>query len=274
LDGLSTLIEQELNQEVLSYTVEEMSVVAEIYLAETCCRLHYNQLLDKNEFPELMSSRQFAAWLNDRKGRLNKTLIPGLLRLYVADNPKHFKDGRWLAVHLPIAMGYIYDKTQDRGCVKDPKVRLLFAQSFTDREWVRCATGVFGLKMLEFLAVRKRLWTEYGRAVVQATLESREIEKSFIAGLGRYVKNGLPESDFRRLEQLAKNYSPQLFRNILEKIESEATREYRNYLKIKSRLEGLLQRLADRAKFSAPEGRPALPSPEDLQPEALQDAFW
>jgi hypothetical protein len=251
-----------------------MSIAAEVYLAETCCRLHYNQLLRKGDFPGLVGSQQLTAWLNDRRSKSNKTLIPGLLRLYIADNPGHFRDGRWLAVHLPVAMGYIHDKTQDKHYVKDPRTRLLFARSFADQEWVKCATGVFGLKMLELLAARKKLWTEYGRAVVRATLESREIEKRFIAGLGRYVKNGLPESDFRRLEQIAKSYSPQIFRNVLEKIECEATREYQHYLKVKSRLEDLLRRLSDRARLSAPEERPALLPPEGLRPEALQDAFW
>ncbi|MEW6772051.1 MAG: hypothetical protein AB1330_11790, partial [Bacillota bacterium] len=89
MDRLSTLIQQELNQEVLSYTVEEMSVAAEIYLAETCCRLHYNQLLHKDDFPGLVGSRQLIAWLNDRRSKSNGTPIPGLLRLYIASNPGH-----------------------------------------------------------------------------------------------------------------------------------------------------------------------------------------
>lgn len=263
--NLLELIDRSLRGEIIAYSIEELSAAAEIFIAETYARTYYNQVLNKNDFPDLMGSQQFLAWINDHtNGRTGKTR-PGLLRLYVTDNPSHFEKGRWLAAYLPVAMAYAQGKMQDKNYVKPLGVRLLAARSFADEEWLRCATGLFGVKMLEFLARHKTLRTESARAIVEANQRFRAEVKEFAAVLFRARKNGLSDQDFRRLEDVIQRAVPaKIFGDVLRKIRAESGFEYRQYLRLKPRLEGLLQEVARQSALLLPGEQATL---DELQPE-------
>ncbi|RPF49597.1 hypothetical protein EDD75_0415 [Thermodesulfitimonas autotrophica] len=249
---LLELIDRDLYSEIIAHSMEELSAAAEIFIAETYARTYYNQILNKNDFPGLLGSQQFVAWINDHTGRTGKTR-PGLLRLYIADNPSHFKKEKWLTIYLPVAMAYARDKMQDKSYVKRGEVRLLAARSFADEEWLRRATGLFGVKMLEFLARHKALRTEAARAVVEANQQFRTEVKEFTAVLFRARKDGLPDHAFRRLEDMIQRTVPtRIFGDVLRKIRAESGFEYRQYLRLKPRLEGLLREVARQSALLLP----------------------
>lgn len=267
--NLPELIDRNLRSEIIAHSMEELSAAAEIFIAETHARTHYNQILNKDDFPGLLGSRQFGAWIDDRTGRTGRTR-PGILRLYIADNPSHFENGRWLAVYLPVAMAYARDKMQDKSYVKRGEVRLIAARSFADGEWLRRATGLFGVKMLEFLARRKALRTEAARAIVEANQRFRVEVKEFAAVLFRAKKDGLPDYALRRLEDMIQRTVPaRIFGDVLRKIQAESGFEYRRYLQVKPRLEKLLQEIARQSALFLKEGQDsqsqllfALPEPK------------
>jgi hypothetical protein len=262
---LLSTIEDDLQREIIAHSVEEMSAAAEIFIAETYARLYYNQILDGDSFPGLMGSQQFLAWVNDHANAKTGRVRPGLLRLYIADNPSHFEGGRWLAVYIPVAMAYVRDRMQDRDYVRRAEVRALAARSFADVEWLRCATGLFGVKMLEFLASRRALRTQAARAIVEANLRCRAMIKEFAMVLGRAKKDGFPDEALVRLERAVHQTTPRLvFMDVLRQISAEAGSEYRHSRRAKARLERLLREIARQSALSPAFEVAALPGQVEL----------
>ncbi|WP_134643014.1 hypothetical protein [Ammonifex thiophilus] len=223
-------------------SVEDASAAAEIFIAETYARLYFNQILPAKEFPGLMSSHQFLAWVNDHRqsGR------PGLLQLYIKNFPQHFSpSGRWYAIYLPVALSFAREKLSDKNYVRSARTRALAKKSFESEEWVRAAAGVFGVKMLEFLAARRALRTDAARAIVEANCQFRFLVKEFAAVVGRVGKSGDPEY-LARVKEMFDAVPVQVFTKVLRKIEAQSGIEYRQYLKVKPRMLRLLGKTGER----------------------------
>lgn len=253
---LLTLIDRALDEEVLSLTRQEMSRAAEIFIAETFARIHYNQIMGKSVTNGLVSSQQFLAWISDLIRKDKGIVRPGLLWHYARDCPDHFPDGHWMPFYLPAAMAYVREKTQDKEYVKDARIRAAFVASFADPLWVRSASGVFGFRLLERLYEEGRLLTRPGREIIEGVIKVRELEKSFARILGRAKKDEHPilDEDFQKLQRLVHETAPAaVFTSILRRIETESGHEYMAYGRCKASLERLLAKVAEEAGMSVPQ---------------------
>ncbi|ACX51867.1 hypothetical protein Adeg_0720 [Ammonifex degensii KC4] len=267
---LTKLISKHTTRKLVMRSVEDASAAAEIFIAETYARLYFNQILPARDFPGLMSSHQFLAWVNDHRqsGR------PGLLQLYVKNFPQHFSpSGRWYAIYLPVALSFAREKLSDKDYVRSAGTRALAKKSFENEEWVRAAAGVFGVKMLEFLAERGALRTEAARAIVEANRQMRQIVREFAAVVNRARRGDVPEYLLARIEEMVRRSVPvQVFTEVLRKIDAQAGWEYRRYQEIKPDIVELLREVARQSSLQLPEQLELLPSGGER--EALPGTFW
>lgn len=223
----------------------------EIYLAELCIKVRYNQILiDKKE--NRISSRSFLTWLDDKK--TSKRLRLGLLSLYEKKHLEHFTNGVWQTRYLFEAMGFIRKQTQHPKFISQKKTRELFNASFNDPEWVEMATQLFGFKMLERLYMQDRLQTNIAKSFIQANFQYRELQNSYGKILGKCIsdfKNFIKEGDFTleqtqiaeaifdqkigKIRELQKDTVQVIFGNVLALLESHVNdADYQQYLTVKA----------------------------------------
>ena len=223
----------------------------EIYLAEICARVRYNQILTEQKTNRI-SSKSFLMWLDDRQ--TTKRIREGLISLYKKKHPYHFADGVWQPHFLFTAMDFIKKETQNKKFITSKKIRGLFEESFSDSKWEEMATKLFGSKMLEKLYLQNKLQTDMAKTIVRANLEYREMQNSFAKTLGKSItgfKVFLKEEDFSperleiaeaifdkkiaKIQNTVKDSAQVIFGNVLALLnDHENNNDYQEYLMVKT----------------------------------------
>ena len=177
--------EQYVKEENLRKTEKELDIATEIFIAQKQA-IHYTDIMTiSNE--ALASKSKLISWLNDycRKGKIVR---PGIITLYKANNPNHFKEGKWEARNLALFVHYALSCLTDDRIVKNQQNVEIFLDSIQEEEWFVQAVGLMGTKLLENLYRADALKSKVAYSLLNCTISNRQILEKVGKVAGRIGK--------------------------------------------------------------------------------------
>lgn len=175
--------------------IKEVDIATEIFLAEKCARIHYEDLM--SDVPEDTASKNILiAWLNDST-RNQEVLRQGVLDSYMSDRPEDFFDGKWQPLHFHQFIAYAAVKLTDKVYVGKSRAEM-FSRSFQNIEWLHKASSVMGLKLLERLHKQRSLKSVVATVIMDLNRNSRELLEDNAKIFGRAFKNKTGEHEISR----------------------------------------------------------------------------
>lgn len=178
--------EQYIKEENLRRTERELDIATEIFIAQKQA-IHYADIMTiSNE--ALASKSKLISWLNDSY-RKEKLVRPGIITLYKANNPDHFKDGKWEARNLALFIHYALSCLTDSRIVKKQQNVEIFLDSIQEEEWFVQAVGLMGTKLLEDLFRADALKSKVAYSLLSCTITNRIMLEKIGKIVGRVGKN-------------------------------------------------------------------------------------
>lgn len=175
--------------------IKEVDIATEIFLAEKCARIHYEDLM--SDVPEGTASKSMLiAWVNDST-RNQEVLRQGVLDSYMSARPEDFIDGKWQPLHFHQFIAYTAVKLTDKVYVGKSKAEM-FSRSFQNIEWLHKASAVMGLKLLERLHRQRALKSVVATVIMDLNRSSRELLEDNAKIFGRAFKNKTSEHEVAR----------------------------------------------------------------------------
>lgn len=219
---------------------KEISIAVEVYLAEKCVRLHYQDLMDGAP-PGLASKTSLVSWLNDnvRKGQLVRE---GIITRYQKKRPSHFRgDGTWRPSCFISFLDFCKDELTNKSFV-GKRNAAMYSQSFQNADWVAKASAVMGLKMLERMYKQGTLNSTLSKVILEINFKSRELLEASGRIIGRVAKNnGQSYEIASEIQDLFERHFKEQFYLAMKRYEQHS--DYRLYLEYKPVIETEIQRL-------------------------------
>jgi hypothetical protein len=211
-----------------------LNIAAEIYLAERCASIHYEDLMSGTG-PNQVSKDMLISWLNDSI-RHGEVLRAGIISRYTMDRPDDFENGEWQPLNFNVLIEFMAKKLTDKDFVGGKGKAQLFASSIRDPSWLHKAAAVTGLKMLERMHRQGVLKSKLAKIKLDLVFNSRELLESSGRIIGRVVKNNGSSRDVAC--EIKEEFGYLFRQNLALSLQHyEQQEEYRIYIGYRKRIE-------------------------------------
>lgn len=234
-------------QKLIEEKDREISIAVEVFLAEKCVRLRYQDLMDG--IPSTLASKtSLINWLNDnvRKGQLVRE---GIIYRYQKKRPDHFKsDGTWRPSCFVSFLDFCKDELTDKNFT-GKRISSIYSRSFQNSEWVAKASAVMGLKMLESMYKQDTLNSTLARIILDINFRSRELLEAGGRIVGRVIKNNGGSHELSwEINDLFERFFKEQLHLTMRRYKQHS--DYRLYLDYKPEIEREIQGLPQQLKLT------------------------
>lgn len=222
----------------------ELNIAVEIFLAQSCVRIHYADLMDDVD-PSLASKSRLINWLNDyvRDGEVKRE---GVISLYRKERRGHFRGNAWVPLYFPQFLLYAKERLTDADFLRSRKLADVFRRSFADREWLAKASAVMGLKLLESLHENGMLYSVVAKSLLDRNRLNRELLDKSAKIVGKASKTGHEgESLLAEIKETYEDFFKKQWENELKRLSGHE--EYRILKRYEADIRHTVLALADNA---------------------------